>query len=161
MNRLLPILKYPNEVMKIRLSQHQKLKAGEDIPTVEEVEYLSNAAINPRDKAFFEMAKELGIRIGGIGSRQIKHVSFDELGAKVTIYDKTMRCEPVRFISSASYLRIWLDSHPFKNDPEAPLWVDLEKTAYGPVPLDYNGFRAIIRRAVERQLRTLKIRYKT
>ena len=48
------------------------------------------------------MAKELGIRIGGIGSLQIKHVSFDELGAKVTIYDKTMRCEPVRFISSAS-----------------------------------------------------------
>jgi len=48
------------------------------------------------------MAKELGIRIGGIGSLQIKHVSFDELGAKVTIYDKTMRGEPVRFISSAS-----------------------------------------------------------
>src|SRR3990170_6417326 len=50
------------------------------------------------------------------------------------MYDKTMRGEPVRFVSSASYLRIWLDNHPFKNDPEAPVWIDLEKTAYGPVP---------------------------
>ncbi|HUW68304.1 MAG TPA: hypothetical protein VMW20_09720 [Candidatus Nanoarchaeia archaeon] len=84
----------------------QKLKAGVDIPTEEELQYLSNAAINPRDKAIFEMARELGLRIGGIGSRQLKHVSFDELGAKVTIYDKTMRGEPVRFVSSSSYLRI-------------------------------------------------------
>jgi integrase/recombinase XerD len=148
--RLLPILKYPSEVNKIRLNQPEKLKAGEDIPTEEEMQYLSNASINPRDKAFFEMAKEVGIRIGGIGSRQIKHVSFDELGVKVTIYDKTMRGEPVRFVSSASYLHIWLDNHPFKNNPEAPLWIDLEKTSQGPVPLDYNGFRALIKRTVER-----------
>ncbi|HUV82373.1 MAG TPA: hypothetical protein VMW53_04775, partial [archaeon] len=149
-SQLLPILKFPSEVMKIRVSPPQKLKAGEDIPTEEEMQYICDAAINPRDKAFFQMAKEVGIRIGGIGSRQIKHVSFDELGAKVTIYDKTMRGEPVRFVSSASHLHIWLDNHPFKNDPEAPLWIDLEKTAYGAFPLDYNGFRAMIRRAVER-----------
>jgi hypothetical protein len=150
LTRLLPILKYPSEVNKIKVKQPEKQKAGEDIPTSEEMQYLSDASINPRDKAFFEMAREVGIRIGGIGSRQIKHVSFDELGAKVTMYDKTMRGEPVRFISSASYLRIWLDSHPFRNDPEAPLWIDLEKTAHGAFALDYSGFRAMILRAVER-----------
>ncbi len=150
LTRLLPILKYPSEVNKIRVKQPERLKSGEDIPTDDEMRFLSNASINPRDKAFFEMAKEVGIRIGGIGSRQIKHVSFDELGAKVTVYDKTMRGEPVRFISSASYLHIWLDNHPFKNNPEAPLWIDLEKTAHGPFPLDYHGFRAMIKRTVER-----------
>jgi len=150
LTRLLPILKYPSEVMKIKVRKPEKLKAGEDIPTEEEMKYLSDAAINPRDKAFFEMAKEVGIRIGGIGSRQIKHVTFDELGAKVTMYDKTMRGEPVRFVTSSSYLHVWLDNHPFKTNPEAPLWIDLEKTAKGPVPLDYNGFRAMILRTVER-----------
>ncbi len=150
LSRLLPILKYPSEVMKIKVKKPERLKAGEDIPTSEEMQYLSDASINPRDKAFFEMAREVGIRIGGIGSRQIKHISFDELGAKVTMYDKTMRGEPVRFISSVSYLHIWLDSHPFRNDSEAPLWIDLEKTTKGAVPLDYNGFRAMIKRAVER-----------
>ncbi len=150
LTRLLPILKYPSEVNKIRVKQPEKLKSGEDIPTDDEMRFLSNASINPRDKAFFEMSKEVGIRIGGIGSRQIKHVTFDELGAKVTMYDKTMRGEPVRFVSSASYLHVWLDNHPFKNNPEAPLWIDLEKTARGPVPLDYNGFRAMILRTVER-----------
>ncbi len=79
---------------------------------------LSNAAIYPSYKAHFEMAREVGTRIGGIGSRQIKHVNFDELEAKVTISDKTMREKPVRFTDSASYLHIWLDSQPFKNNPE-------------------------------------------
>ncbi len=150
LSRLLTVLKYPGEINKMKIGKPQKLKAGEDIPTEEEMRYLSNAAINPRDKAFFEMATEVGIRIGGIGSRQIKHVTFDELGAKVTMYDKTMRGEPVRFISSSSYLHIWLDNHPFRNNPEAPLWIDLEKTAQGPIPLDYSGFRAMILRTVER-----------
>lgn len=150
LSRLLPVLKYPSEVNKIKVKQPQRQKAGEDIPTEEEMQYLSDAAIHPRDKAYFAMAREVGTRIGGIGSRQIKHVSFDELGAKVTMSDKTMRDEPVRFISSSSYLHIWLDSHPFKNNPESPLWIDLEKTAQGPVPLDYNGFRAMIKRTVER-----------
>ncbi len=59
-----------------------------------------------------------------------------------------MRGEPVRFISSASYLRIWLDNYPFKNNP-----VDLEKTAKGAIPLDLDGFRAMIKRAVERHNR--------
>jgi hypothetical protein len=61
------------------VKQPEKQKSGEDIPTEEEMQYLSNATINPRDKAFFEMAREVGIRIGGIGSRQIKHVTFDEV----------------------------------------------------------------------------------
>jgi hypothetical protein len=62
MTRLIPILKYPGEIIKIKVSKPQKLKAGEDIPTDEEMKYLSDASINPRDKAFFEMAKEVGIR---------------------------------------------------------------------------------------------------
>ncbi len=148
--RILSIVKYPAEVGKIRVSRPDKLKPAEEIPTQAEMQYLSDAAINPRDKAFFEMAREVGIRIGGIGSRQIKNISFDELGAKVTMHDKTMKGEPVRFISSVSYLHIWLDNHPFRNNPEAPLWIDLEKTAKGPVPLDYHGFRAMIKRTVER-----------
>jgi hypothetical protein len=58
MARLLPILKYPGEVNKIKVKQPEKQKSGEDIPTEEEMQYLSNASINPMDKAFFEMAKQ-------------------------------------------------------------------------------------------------------
>jgi integrase/recombinase XerD len=150
LSKMLHVTKYPVEVSKIKVERPNKLKPAEEIPTEAEMQYLSEAAINPRNKAFFEMAKEVGIRIGGIGSRQIKHITFDELGAKVTIHDKTMRGEPVRFVSSASYLHFWLDNHPFRDEPEAPLWIDLEKTAYGAYPLDYNGFRAMIKRTVDR-----------
>jgi len=148
--RILSIVKYPVEVGKIKINRPDRLKPAEEIPTQTEMQYLSDAAINPRDKAFFEMAKEVGIRIGGLGSRQLKHISFDELGAQITMHDKTMRGEPVRYISSVSYLHVWLENHPFKTNPEAPLWIDLGKTAKGPVPLDYSGFRALILRTVER-----------
>jgi hypothetical protein len=67
--------------------------------------------------------------------------------------DKTMDGEPVRLVESASYLRQWIEAHPFRDDPEAPLWVDLAKMGRGPVPLKYAAFRGIIARAVERHNR--------
>jgi hypothetical protein len=45
---------------------------------------------------------------------------------------------------------VWLEVHPFRDDPEAPLWINLQKSVKEPVPLDYAGFRAIERRARER-----------
>jgi len=70
--RILSIVKYPVEVGKIKINRPDRLKPAEEIPTQIEMHYLSDASINPRDKAFFEMAKEVGIRIGGLGSRQTK-----------------------------------------------------------------------------------------
>lgn len=57
--RILSIVKYPTEVGKIRVIRPDKLKPAEEIPTQAEMQYLSDAAINPPDKAFFEMAKEV------------------------------------------------------------------------------------------------------
>jgi hypothetical protein len=113
------------------------------------MEFLCNAATNPRDRAYIEMSREHGERIGGLGTRQIKHVKFDQIGAIVTIHDKTFRGEPVRYISSTIHLRNWIEKHPFKNDPEAPLWIDFAKLPEC-VALNYDGFRSIIRRLVER-----------
>jgi hypothetical protein len=47
------------------------------------------------------------------------------------------------------FLRQWMDKHPFKNNPEAPLWLDLSKLP-NCVALDYDCFRAILRRLVNR-----------
>jgi hypothetical protein len=48
-------------------------------------------------------------------------------------------------VSAAPYLTVWLNNHPFKNDPEAPLWVHYE---FGPTPqpLRYDSIRFLLRR---------------
>jgi hypothetical protein len=143
--RVLPLLRYPPEVNKIRVASWHGGPSAEEIPTDEEMEALVEAAINPRDRAYLAVSKELGPRIGGI--------SFDEFGARVSMSDKTMDGEPVRLVESASYLRQWIEAHPFRDDPEAPLWVDLAKMGKRAVPLTYAAFRGIIARAVERHNR--------
>ncbi len=93
------------------IKKPNKLRDAHTIPTDQEMEFLCNAAANPRDKAYIEMSREHGERIGGLGTRQIKH------------------------------------------DPEAPLWIDMTKLPKC-IPLNYDGFKAIIQRIVERHNRT-------
>ena len=136
------------EVQPAKPRRVEKLRDRDTIPKQEYLHYMRDAALNPRDRAFLAIMEELGPRIGGIGTRLLKHVEFDDLGAKIQMHDKTMRGEPVRLTWSTSYLREWIEVHPFKNDPESPLWVKLNKTK--PEPLEYADFRAIVRRAIKR-----------
>ncbi len=152
LTKILPLIKYPGEVSKIKIKNPDKTKPREEIPTQEEMRFLREASLNARDKALFAVWEEIGPRIGGLGSRQIKHVEFDELGALLYMKDKTMKGEPIRLISSASYLRDWYESHPFKHDPEAPLWINLERLPECEA-LDYEGFCSMIQRTVKRHNR--------
>jgi hypothetical protein len=144
--------KFAHEVSHIDAKKPDRLKDAQLIPTNEEMDWLCEAAVNHRDRAYMEMSREHGERIGGLGSRQMKHIKFDGVGALVVMHDKTFRGEPVRYLTSSMYLRQWVDNHPFKDNPEAPLWIDLSKFP-DCVPLDYSGFRAIIKRLIERHNR--------
>lgn len=139
---------YPWEVMHVKASKPKGLRSPEEIPTQEEMRFLKESASNHRDRAFFSIVEEVGPRIGGIGSRQLKHVIFDEKGALIVVSDKTTTRETVRVIDAAPDLKTWIDSHPWKRDQEAPLWVELDKKE--PTPMDYYSFRAMIQRTRER-----------
>lgn len=139
--------KYALEVSHIHLKEPNRLRDAQLIPTDAEMECLRNIACNPRDKAYIEMSIENGERVGALATRQIKHIAFDDLGAKVVLHDKTFRGEPVRYITSAVYLRHWLEVHPFRNDPEAPVWIDLTKLP-AQAALSYDGVRRLIYRLI-------------
>lgn len=47
-------------------------------------------------------------------------VSFDDLGARVRVRGKT-GSRVIRLISSASLLARYLEEHPLKEEPQAPL----------------------------------------
>ena len=95
-----------------------------------------------------EISREHGERVGGLGSRKMKHIKFDSMGALVVIHDKTFRGEPVRYLASYMYLRQWIDSHLFKDAQEALLWIDFSKLPEC-VLFDYSAFRQIIKRLIE------------
>jgi predicted amidophosphoribosyltransferase len=67
---------------------------------------------------------ESGCRIGELLTLKIKNVSFDDYGAILIVSGKT-GSRRVRIISSAPALASWIENHPFKNNPEAFLWVVL------------------------------------
>ena len=120
-----------------------KLVMASDILNEEEVEKLIKSAEHPRDKAFISMLYELGARIGEIGNLRIKDITRDEYSYLVDLNGKTGRRTP-RIVMSDPYITTWLNQHPLKNDPEAPVW-----TAIGnrkAEKLDYRALSNIIRR---------------
>ncbi|MDD5474343.1 MAG: tyrosine-type recombinase/integrase [Candidatus Methanoperedens sp.] len=151
---MLPLMKFAPEA-KYNISKPNKLKNINEIPTAQEIQWMLEACDTfkdkvegTRDKAIIAVLEEIGARIGGIGMRRIADVTFDALGALITIQDKTMQGEPVRLIKSVPYLRNWLEVHPLKNNPEAPLWVNLG-SSHKKIEMDYSGTNKALKKTVK------------
>lgn len=79
---------------------------------------------------------------------RIKHIKFDNIGAVIHVDGKT-GARPIRIIRSVPNLAKWLDVHPMKDNPDAPVWIMLDKRNLGQ-PLDYAGARAMLQRRREK-----------
>lgn len=115
---------YPEEVRWIRKNNGSKMKLPEELLTVDEIRKMVDAADNLRDKAFVLVLYESGCRIGEILSLQLKHVQIDVYGAVLLVNGKTGQ-RRVRIILSAPKLNQWVENHPLKENPDAPLWVTI------------------------------------
>lgn len=115
---------YPEEVSWIKIKKSNGHKLPDELLTAEEVFRLVDAADHIRDKAFILTLYESGCRIGEILCLQIKHVHFDEFGAVLLVNGKTGQ-RRVRIIASAQKLNQWVENHPLKKDPNAPLWITI------------------------------------
>jgi site-specific recombinase XerD len=140
----------PDQVKWIKTEvKHCDRKLPEELLTEGEVMDLLKAADNPRDKAFILVLFESGCRIGEMMGVRLKHVSFDQFGAKLVVQGKT-GARRVRIILGCDYLRYWLENHPRRDNPEAHLWVNLSNSFRGE-QLSYhvmrNRLREIARKA--------------
>ncbi|MGQ9469904.1 MAG: tyrosine-type recombinase/integrase [Nitrososphaerales archaeon] len=100
-------------------------KLPEELLTPEDVGRLSSAATNLRDRAFVIALYESGARIGEFLPIRIRQLEFDRHGALLTIHGKT-GSRRIRLITSVQALIQWLNSHPYKEDKEAFVWVKIK-----------------------------------
>ena len=142
---------YPAIVSWLRCNLKKKdqprIKAS-DILTEKEVKKLIDVAEHSRDRAFISMLYELGARIGEVGSLRIKELARDKHGYIVDLEGKTGHRTP-RIVASDPHITHWLNMHPLKNKPDAPLWVRIGNGVKGE-KMKYGAFRELVLRLVAR-----------
>ena len=124
----------------VRTKEKKKLQRNE-LLTPADVERVITVCRNPRDKALLAIPWETGGRIAEIGNRQIKDAVPASVGYTLEVNGKTGVRSPL-IVSSAPLLAQWLNNHPFKTDPDAPLWVRQQCTK--PLPVLYQALRKLI-----------------
>lgn len=88
----------------------------------EDVKALVDFANTQRNRALIMLFWDSGARIGEILGLNINHVSFDKYGAVLIVSGKTgMR--RIRLIDSVPDLQLWINQHPDRDNPQAPLFV--------------------------------------
>jgi site-specific recombinase XerD len=137
---------YPQQVKHVKTSlKYKDRKMPEELWTEEEVKKLVAAAKHPRDKALIMSLYESGCRVGEISSVRIKHLNFDAYGA-VLIVDGKTGMRRLRLVSSVPALAAWLECHPDRANPDAPLWVGIG-TRNMSMPLTYPCITKVIEKA--------------
>lgn len=130
--------------LKPRL-KNEKHKLPEELLSVEDIQKLANATTTPRDKAFILALYESGCRVGELLYLKLKNVQFDQYGGILRVSGKTGD-RRVRIIASVQVLSIWLQEHPDKDKPDAPLW-PARLGRYQPVPCSYPSILVMLHRA--------------
>lgn len=119
-------------------------KLPEELLTEEEIKSIIRNCKNLRDKALVSTLAESGCRISEIGTMRIKHVSFEEYGARITVNGKTgMR--KILVIHSTPYLQQWINEHPKNDNLEEPLWYNPQGEF-----LTYHAIMKIIKNAARK-----------
>ncbi|MEM3065495.1 MAG: site-specific integrase [Candidatus Nitrosotenuis sp.] len=135
----------PPETKGIRLRKPKDKITRENLLVEDDRTKLLNACgENMRDRAFIDVHLEAGTRPGEILSLQIKHVEFDKIGSRIHVDGKT-GARPIRLIRSTPNLAAWINAHPFRKNPEAPLWILLDSENYGK-SMTYVAAKAMVER---------------
>lgn len=124
---------YPDIVkwMKPKLKPN-KLRY-EELITWEETFDLMKFCFTARDRCILALIRDIGGRVEETILRpKIKDLIKDDYGFKIRLVGKTSE-RTVRLTKSVPFMVEWLNNHPFKNEPEAPLFcvISLRKFKIG------------------------------
>ena len=114
---------YPSEVRWIRVKRAQRESLSpKHIPNWDDVLAMMKHCRNPRDKAFVATLFDSGNRIGEHLPLSINRVEILQHGVNLKIGKSKTKLRDNFVYMSVPYLLEWLECHPRKDDPDAPLW---------------------------------------
>ena len=118
---------YPPEVSWIRSSsrgsQRRVTVIRSDLLSPEEVDLFSSATGDAQDAAFVKVLDDTGGRITEILTLRIKDVEQRPCGFKLNVWVSKTYAHPIPIARSAPALARWLSLHPFRDAPNAPVWL--------------------------------------
>lgn len=88
---------------------------------------IESGAPNSRDRALFAVAFEGGFRSGELYAMNVGDVTDHQYGKLIHVDGKTGPRDVLIAGDAIAYLNDWLNDHPAKDDPDAPLWSRLTK----------------------------------
>lgn len=104
---------------RIRRADYIKTK----ILSEQEIKNMLRSAESPRDRAFIAVLAATGARRGEMLGLQLRDVQVRPYGYDLVLTGKTgTHPSPPIVLSYAKILRVWLEHHPRRDDPDAPLW---------------------------------------
>ena len=119
---------YPHKVRWIKTSDDEaRIKAPEQLLSSEEVLKMIHNAGNPRDKAMVSFLYESGTRVSEMLSMRMKHLEFLPGIVKATLPVSKTVPRVIPLVSCLRHLATWVNYHPRKDEPDAPLWSNLKR----------------------------------
>jgi len=140
----------PKEVswISLRVKEKDLRVTPENLLSKDEFEAIVKAADNPRDRALVYVLFEAALRPGELLTMNVGSVEFKDKYCLITVNGKT-GVKRIPLVVSFKPLLEWLEEHPNRSDPNAPLWCSLA-TNYKGERLSYRHFRLIIKRLAKK-----------
>ena len=121
---------------EVKLFENIKIKRLKNRLPVErllsrsDIEKLVNACDTQRDRALVMLLWDSGCRINEILSRNVGNIEFDRYGAVMVVDGKTGQ-RRLRLTACVGDLQTWINTHPMKENPEAPLFITYNRYGFG------------------------------
>lgn len=141
---------YPDCVKRIKWRKVKKLTpyTANDIWTEDDILLLVKNVDHTRDKALLATLFDFAGRPHECLALRVGDIRFEDRYAEAVIPDRTKTGQrAIPLLLSFPYLRDWINVHPFKDNPNSPLWIRLKGF---PKAIDYYGLRGLLRKMQKR-----------
>lgn len=115
--------------IEINRSKNKK-KVPEELLVEDEVLKILDSESNPRNKAICAVLWNAGPRVSEFLTLRVKDVRVDKYGCSIHIWHSKTDARTIRLTFAAPYLLTWLELHKYKRDPNAWLWLPLNRGGY-------------------------------
>jgi integrase len=130
-------------VKAIKPVKRRVRKKEDEMLSPTEIRQMVERCTHPRDKALIMVTYDGAMRQGEVLSIQLKNIESDQHGYKITVTGKT-GTRKIRLIDASPYLKDWMNYHPFKDDKNSFLFINLK--TYGR-KLKENGIAQVIKKS--------------